>query len=152
VAAYEYRRRPNERMFEAPVTSVRAVVGPPEQRCWVECEQVMQEERGRASVPGGIAGALIGGILGHQVGGGSGRDIATVGGVVAGAAIGANVGRGSTQQVSTQDVQRCATTPSQRRPEFWDVTYDFRGQEHRVQMTAPPGATITVNRRGEPRG
>jgi uncharacterized protein YcfJ len=54
--------------------------------------------------------------------------------------------------VSTQDVQRCATTPSQRRPEFWDVTYDFRGQEHRVQMTAPPGATITVNRRGEPRG
>jgi len=149
---YDARRRRNERLFQADVTSVRAVVGPPEQRCWVEREQVMQEERGRASVPGGIAGALIGGILGHQVGGGSGRDIATVGGVVAGAAIGANVGRGSTQQVSTQDVQRCATTPSQRRPEFWDVTYDFRGQEHRVQMTAPPGATITVNRRGEPRG
>jgi len=150
--AYDARRRKNERLFQADVTSVRAVVGPPEQRCWVEREQVMQEERGRASVPGGIAGALIGGILGHQVGGGSGRDIATVGGVVAGAAIGANVGRGSTQQMATQDVQRCATTPSQRRPEFWDVTYDFRGQEHRVQMTAPPGATITVNRRGEPRG
>ncbi len=149
---YDARRRKNERLFQADVTSVRAVVGPPEQRCWVEREQVVQEERGRASVPGGIAGALIGGILGHQVGGGSGRDIATVGGVVAGAAIGANVGRGSTQQVSTQDVQRCATTPSQRRPEFWDVTYDFRGQEHRVQMTAPPGATVTVNRRGEPRG
>jgi uncharacterized protein YcfJ len=149
---YDARRRRNERLFQADVTSVRAVVGPPEQRCWVEREQVMQEERGRASVPGGIAGALIGGILGHQVGGGSGRDIATVGGVVAGAAIGANVGRGSTQQMATQDVQRCATTPSQRRPEFWDVTYDFRGQEHRVQMTAPPGATVTVNRRGEPRG
>jgi len=149
---YDARRRNNERLFQANVTSVRAVVGPPEQRCWVEREQVVQEERGRASVPGGIAGALIGGILGHQVGGGSGRDIATVGGVVAGAAIGANVGRGSTQQMATQDVQRCATTPSQRRPEFWDVTYDFRGQEHRVQMTAPPGATITVNRRGEPRG
>ena len=30
---YEYRRRPNERLSEAPVTSVRAVMGTPEQRC-----------------------------------------------------------------------------------------------------------------------
>ena len=33
---YEYRRRPTEQVFEAPVTSVRAVVGPPEQRCWMD--------------------------------------------------------------------------------------------------------------------
>src|SRR5439155_25403628 len=31
--SYEYRHRPNERVYEVPVTSVRAVVGPPEQRC-----------------------------------------------------------------------------------------------------------------------
>jgi hypothetical protein len=31
------------------------------------------------------------------------------------------------------------------------VTYEFRGVEHRVQMTAPPGQTIAVNGRGEPR-
>jgi uncharacterized protein YcfJ len=42
--------------------------------------------------------------------------------------------------------------PSDRRPDFWDVGYTFRGQEHHVQMTAPPGATVTVNRQGEPRG
>ena len=35
---YEYRRRPNEAVFEAPVTSVRAVVGPPNERCWTEHE------------------------------------------------------------------------------------------------------------------
>ena len=34
--SYEYRRRPNERLREVPVTSARAVMGPPEQRCWVE--------------------------------------------------------------------------------------------------------------------
>ncbi len=151
-AYYDARRRNNERLYQANVTSVRAVVGPPEQRCWVEREQVVQEERGHANVPGGIAGALIGGVLGHQIGGGTGRDLATIGGAVAGAAIGANVGRGGSQQVSSQDVQRCATTPSQRRPDFWDVTYDFRGQEHHVQLTAPPGPTLTVNRQGEPRG
>ena len=86
---YDSRRRRNERLFEADVTAVRAVVGPPEQRCWVEREQVPQE-RSSANVPGAIAGALLGGILGHQVGGGTGKDIATAGGAIAGVAIGAN--------------------------------------------------------------
>jgi uncharacterized protein YcfJ len=48
-------------------------------------------------------------------------------------------------------VQRCADQPAQG-PAYWDVTYFFRGQEHHVQMTAPPGNTVTVNRQGEPRG
>lgn len=147
-----YHRRNNERLYEANVTSVRAVVGPPEQRCWVEREQVVQE-RSNANVPGAIAGALIGGILGHQVGSGRGNDIATVGGAVAGAAVGANIGRdGGGQQVQTQNVQHCASAPNQARPDHWDVTYNFRGQEHRMQMTAPPGPTVTVNNQGEPRG
>ncbi len=150
-AAGDFNRRRNERLYEANVTSVRAVVGPPGQRCWVEREQVAQE-RGSANVPGAIAGAVIGGILGHQVGSGRGNDLATVGGAVAGAAVGANVGRTSGgQPVATQDVQRCESTPSQARSDLWDVTYSFRGQEHRVQLVAPPGPTITVNERGEPR-
>ena len=144
-----YRRRDNEVLHEAQVTSVRAVVGPPEKRCWVEREQVAQE-RGNANVPGAIAGAVIGGILGHQIGSGRGQDVVTVGGAVAGAAIGANVGRDGAA-TRTQEVQRCANVPSQEKPRFWDVTYNFRGQEHRVQMTRPPGSTVTVNERGEPR-
>ena len=39
---YDNRRRNNERLFEAQVTSVRAVVGRAEQRCWIEREQVGQ--------------------------------------------------------------------------------------------------------------
>jgi uncharacterized protein YcfJ len=31
------------------------------------------------------------------------------------------------------------------------VTYSFRGQEYRVQMTTRPGNTMTVNEQGEPR-
>lgn len=151
VAAPDYRRRNDERLYEVNVTSVRAVLGTPGQRCWVEREQVVQD-RSNANVPGAIAGALIGGILGHQVGGGAGKDLATAGGAVAGAVVGANVGRdGNAQQASTQDVQRCENVPSQARPQYWDVTYNFRGQEHRIQMTAPPGPTVTVNEQGEPR-
>ena len=147
-AAHDYHRRNNERMYEANITSVRAVVGTPQQRCWVEQEQIPQDRR-TVNVPAAIAGAVIGGILGHQIGGGSGKDIATVGGIVGGAAVGANIGRGD--GVATQDVQRCESVPSQARPDYWDVTYSFRGQEHRMQMTHPPGPTITVNRQGEPR-
>jgi uncharacterized protein YcfJ len=148
----DYRRRQNERLFEAPVTSVRAVLGTPEQRCWVEREQVSQD-RSDSRVPSAIIGAVIGGILGHQIGGGSGRDIATAGGAVAGAAVGANIARDRDgRQIVTRDVRRCTSVPSQARPDYWDVTYTFRGIEHRVWMTAAPGPTVTVNRLGEPRG
>lgn len=148
---YRYRRQRDERLFEADVTSVRAVVQPGGQRCWVEREQVAQDGSD-VNVPGAVVGAVIGGILGHQIGDGSGRDIATVGGAVVGGVLGANVGRDrSGRQVVTRDVQRCAESPGRARPDYWDVTYQFRGQEHHVQMTRPPGRTITVNRRGEPR-
>ena len=152
VVARDYRRRKDERVFEAEVTSVRAVVGPGNgQRCWVERERLSQDS-GSYNVPGAVVGAVLGGILGHQVGSGRGNDLATAGGAIAGGAVGANVGRDSGRQSAYgQDVRRCENVQGQARPEYWDVTYNFRGQEHRVQMNAPPGRTILVNRQGEPR-
>ncbi|HEX8010763.1 MAG TPA: beta/gamma crystallin-related protein [Casimicrobiaceae bacterium] len=149
-AAYDYRQRPGETLYQVPVNWVHAVVGPPEQRCWVDRERVV-ENRGGANVPGAIIGGIIGGVLGHQIGGGRGRDVATAGGAVAGAAVGANVGRGGTVAYD-QDVQRCQSVPGSAQPDYWDVSYTFRGLEHRVQLSAPPGPTITVNDNGEPRG
>ena len=146
VPAQDFRRRGEERIFEAEVTSVRAVVGPAEQRCWVEREQVSQGSS--MNVPGAIVGGIIGGVLGHQVGSGRGNDVATGVGAVAGATVGANVNRNSGQ---TQDVKRCSTVPSQAGPAYYDVTYSFRGQEHRMQMSSNPGRTVTVNALGEPR-
>lgn len=143
--AYDYRRRKDERIYEADVVGVRAVYGRPEQRCWMEREAVHGNE---TNVPAAVAGALIGGILGHQVGSGRGNDAATVGGAIAGAALGSNFG-GST---FTRDVQRCAPTQTSGRPEYWDVTYRFRGSDRYVQMARPPGRTIAVNAQGEPRG
>ena len=148
-AARDWRRRARERVYEVPVTEVRAVYAEPQQRCWVERERV-STPRAQANVGGAVIGGILGGILGHQVGGGTGRDIATVGGAVAGAAIGANAGRGR-DETSIQDVRRCEATPAQGRPDYWDVSYRFRGIEHHVQATSPPGATITVSDTGEPR-
>jgi uncharacterized protein YcfJ len=149
-AAPAYASAPGEQLYQVPVSSVHAVVGPPEQRCWVEPGQAYQERRD-VNVPGAIVGAVIGGVLGHQVGGGHGRDVATVGGAVAGGAIGANVGRGE-QTVYSQDVQRCENVQGQMQPDYWDVTYNFRGIEHHVQLSSPPGPTLTVDDNGDPRG
>ena len=70
VAEFDYRRRNRERIYEAQVTTGRAVDGPSEQRSWDEREQVSS---GGANVPGALAGAVIGGILGHQIGSGRGN-------------------------------------------------------------------------------
>jgi surface antigen len=39
-------------------------------------------------------GAVLGGVLGHQIGGGSGQTIATIGGAALGAFVGGRIGRG----------------------------------------------------------
>jgi uncharacterized protein YcfJ len=142
---YAWRRRANEAVFSAPVTSVHAVMGAPSERCWVEREQVRgnnEPNAGRA-----LLGAVLGGVIGHQIGGGTGKDLATVGGAVAGGVIGAKSGGNDD---TTRDVRRCANTPNAT-PAYWDVSYSFRGVQHQVQMASAPGATISVNRNGEPR-
>jgi len=144
---YEHRRIPNERLREVPVTSARAVMGPPEQRCWVERSQV--GERKELNVPGAVIGGVLGGILGHQIGSGTGKTVATIGGAVGGGALGANVDRIRDPQ-SGKEVRRCENVASQT-PQYWDVTYNYQGVQHHVQMTTPPGAMIAVNPQGEPR-
>jgi len=67
----------------------------------VVCEDV--EVRRSTSDPnrvgGTAAGAVIGGLVGNQIGSGNGRKLATVGGAVAGGAIGRNV-QGNRQEAS----------------------------------------------------
>jgi uncharacterized protein YcfJ len=149
--AYDTRpRRGENRLYEADVVAVRAVFGDPKQRCWVEAEQVVQTF---APDPSMLAGTVLGGVIGHQFGGGRGKDLATIGGAVAGAAVGANIaavnGRPG-QVLVTRNVKKCVNEPNTT-PAYWDVTYEFRGRQHHVQMLNQPGRYLTVNRIGEPR-
>lgn len=147
---YAYRRRASERTREVPIRDVRAIMGAANQRCWVERQAVPAQANPGANLGGAVVGGILGGILGHQVGSGSGRDVATGVGAVAGAAVGSNVAGRNNPGYATQDVQRCETV--QGAPAYYEVTYDFRGARHTVQMSAPPaGNTIIVNERGEPR-
>jgi uncharacterized protein YcfJ len=144
---YPYYPHYGEHLYPANVVAVRAVMGPPEQRCWIEQQQVAAPAA--PNIGGAILGGVLGGVIGHQIGSGRGNDVATAIGAVGGAAVGANVNRGG--QTYTQDVQRCSSVPGTGQVAYWDVTYVFRGLTHRAQLSFAPGATITVNTRGEPR-
>ncbi len=148
---YDYRRRPRERLHEARVTSTRAVYETNNQRCWTERDN-SQRDRSGPNVGGAIIGGILGGVLGHQIGGGTGKDIATGVGVIGGAVVGSNVGRDRDSNDYGRTVERCSSDNSSSQPAYWDVSYNYRGIDHRVQMSSPPGNTVTVNDRGEPRG
>ena len=145
--SYEYYPHYGEQLFQANVVAVRVVLGPPEQRCWVEQQQVSKQNQ--PNIAGAVVGGVLGGVLGHQIGSGRGNSVATAVGAVGGAYVGSNVNRGS--QTQTQDVQRCEPIAGSEKPQYWDVTYSFRGVEHRAQLAFEPGPTITVNEQGEPR-
>src|SRR5574343_543549 len=74
-----------------------------------QCRQVRRQNSGDA-----LAGAVIGGIIGHQFGNGGGQDAATALGVIAGAQAG-----------SHRDTV-CETVPNRR--QSFTVTYRFRGR------------------------
>lgn len=71
-----------------PVPTTQATPAPSTARLCEECARVvsvhMEERQGQGSGLGAIGGAVIGGILGNQVGGGNGRKLATIGGAAAG--------------------------------------------------------------------
>lgn len=86
-------RREPVRVAQAPVQPVRqpTVAERQEQRlaqlcssCAVVTNVRTETREGEASALGTVGGAVIGGLLGNQVGGGNGKKLATVGGAVAG--------------------------------------------------------------------
>lgn len=61
-------------------------------------------QRGQGSGLGAAGGAIVGGLLGNQIGGGSGRKIATVAGAVGGAVVGNQV-EGNMKSTTTYQVR-----------------------------------------------
>jgi len=89
-----------------------------------QCQQVaVQRPATSGNDAGGVFGALAGAAIGNQIGGGSGRDIATA----AGAVIGYQMGRGEPQPGSVSYKTVCNQVPvTVQRGET--VTFDYRGR------------------------
>ena len=89
-----------------------------------QCREVaVQTPPTQGNTSGGVLGALAGAALGNQIGGGSGRDIATA----AGAVIGYQVGRGESQPGGVSYRTVCDSVPvTVQRGET--VTFKYRGR------------------------
>jgi uncharacterized protein YcfJ len=88
------------------------------------CEQVaVQRPATSGDTAGGVLGAIAGAAIGNQIGGGSGRDIATA----AGAVIGSQIGRGQPQAGGIEYQNVCRVVPmTVQRGET--VTFRYRGR------------------------
>ena len=84
------------------------------------CNQVPVERR--SSVGGGAVGAILGAAIGNQIGGGSGRDIATA----AGAVIGGQMGSQNDSTVVEMQT-RCNQQPIQVLAGEY-ITFEYRGR------------------------
>jgi outer membrane lipoprotein SlyB len=70
-------------------------------------EEVREVEKaGTASGAGAVGGAVVGGVLGHQMGGGRGKDVATVLGVLGGGLAGNAIEKNAKKTVEYQIVVR----------------------------------------------
>src|SRR5579863_8463675 len=115
------------------VTPVTKTVRTPRQECHEEQVTRQAPVKDEHQVIGTLAGAVIGGVIGHQIGGGSGRDIATV----AGAAGGGYAGN---------RVQKCDTVfDSSERITGYHVRYRLNGKEATVIMDHDPGTRIGLH-------
>jgi len=119
-------------------TPVIQQVAVPRQVCNNQPMVVQQPNSGA----GAVLGAIAGGVLGNQIGHGAGRAVATGVGMVAGAGVGNSI-EGSAGYV--QNVQNCTTqTFYENRTVAYNVTYEYGGTEHTVQLPQDPGATIRL--------
>jgi uncharacterized protein YcfJ len=91
-------------------------------------------------------GAVAGGLLGNQFGGGKGKTLATAAGAVAGGYAGNRIQQ-KTQQGDTYTTteKRCTTVyDSSEEPDGYDVVYVLDGKQHHVRMDRDPGKQIPV--------
>ena len=114
------------------------------------CEDVVVNEQAPVKDPNRIAGtaigAVAGGLLGSQIGGGTGRTLATVGGAAAGGYAGNQVQKNMQEKDTVSRTERRCRTVQESHTETigYDVRYRLGTEEGLVRMDHQPGPRIPV--------
>lgn len=129
---------------------INETVKTPRQECrniTVTHRRPVQDEN---KITGSLLGAVAGGVLGHQFGGGRGRDVATVAGALAGGYTGNQV-QGNLQNRDTysSSQQRCQTVYDKSQKLLgYDVTYKIGDEQGKIRMDHDPGTQIPLDSKG----
>jgi uncharacterized protein YcfJ len=114
------------------------------------CHDVVVTEQAPVKDPNRIAGtavgAVAGGLLGNQIGGGTGRTLATVAGAAAGGYAGNQVQKNMQEKDTVSRTEtRCKTVyESHTKTVGYDVRYRLGEEEGQVRMDHQPGTRIPV--------
>ena len=117
--------------------------------------------KGQGTAADAIAGAIIGGVLGNQVGGGKGKDAATIFGAILGAKVGEENG-GKKVIIGYKQIEQCEITYTRRWVSvvtgysttvkillgegFDDFTPTFKtNREYTVGSTVPVRMSLSLN-------
>ncbi|GAB4177230.1 MAG: hypothetical protein Kow0020_13180 [Wenzhouxiangellaceae bacterium] len=110
--------------------------------CWEERE-IRHRHHGSASAT--IAGAILGGVIGNQFGGGSGKKALTV----AGAALGASIANDASRRHHAYPAryERCEVQRDYETRTYvsgYRVFYEYEGEIYETRMRYRPGRTIRL--------
>lgn len=145
-AGYQYLNRP-QFADVVSVKPIKEIIRTPREECHSETITHQRPVQDENRVAGTAIGAVIGGVLGHQVGGGRGKKLATVAGAAAGGYAGNEVQKGMQERDTYTTVeQRCRTvTDTQEKISGYEVTYVFEGRQGMLRMDEAPAERIPAD-------
>ena len=132
-------------VYDEPAADTAAA---PQQECWEEQVPVgadggSSNDNGKRTVATMI-GAVVGGLLGNQVGKGDGRRAATVAGAVAGGVVGSQVGADRPQYTTQRHCRPSGGAAGPRHVVAYDVEYRYRGEVFSSRLAYDPGDRVRV--------
>ncbi|TBR39156.1 MULTISPECIES: glycine zipper 2TM domain-containing protein [Dyella] len=129
------------------VTPIREAAEAAKQVCKDEVVTQRAPVKDQHQIAGTAIGAVAGGLLGNQVGGGKGRTLATVAGAVGGGYAGHEIQKNHQQNNVTSSVQRkCQTVQGNSGDKIvaYDVAYEYNGVTRTVRMDHDPGDRVQI--------
>ena len=128
------------------VTPITHRIHTPRQDCHDEAVTHQAPVKDEHQVIGSVAGAVVGGVLGHQIGGGTGRDLATVAGAAGGGYAGNRIQKNlQDRDTYTTTEQKCSTVyDTSEKTAGYAVRYRLGEHEATVNMDHDPGQRIPV--------
>ena len=106
------------------------------------CSQTPVAVQNPSSGGGALMGAIAGGALGHQIGGGTGQALATMAGLIGGAMVGDRIENPGSQ---IQNQTSCTTQGVyENRLVGYNVVYEYAGKQYTVQLPQDPGPTLQL--------
>nr|WP_178117790.1 glycine zipper 2TM domain-containing protein [Pseudomonas sp. R5(2019)] len=151
VATYSLIKSGPEYADVMAVEPIKQTIKTPREVCKDVTVTRQKPVKDQHQIVGSVLGAVAGGLLGNQVGGGSGKKIATVAGAVGGGYAGNKVQENmQSSDTYTTTETRCNTvTDLSDKVVGYNVKYQLDGKVGQVRMNHDPGSQIPVDKQGK---